>query len=157
MMVIGFAEPNFTGKIVAELERLRELDFVRIVDALVVSKDDDGDITAVQVSDLSPTRRRRWAPSPVRSSGSATATTTPSKRGRAGAARWRTVTSSPMNRSGTSPTRSRTDPSAAILLLEHLWAIPLRDAIVGAGGIALADEWIHASDLVAVGLAAATE
>ena len=45
--------------------------------------------------------------------------------------------------------------AAAIILLEHLWAIPLRDAIVDAGGIALADEWIHASDLIAVGVAAA--
>ena len=34
--------------------------------------------------------------------------------------------------------------AAAIILLEHLWAIPLRNAIVDAGGIALADEWIHA-------------
>ncbi len=47
--------------------------------------------------------------------------------------------------------------AAAIILLEHLWAIPLRDAIVDAGGIALADEWIHASDLIAVGVAAAAE
>ena len=29
--------------------------------------------------------------------------------------------------------------AAAIILIEHLWAIPLRDAIVSAGGIALAD------------------
>ena len=42
--------------------------------------------------------------------------------------------------------------AAAIILLEHLWAIPLRDAIVDAGGIALADEWIHAKDLIAVGV-----
>jgi hypothetical protein len=42
--------------------------------------------------------------------------------------------------------------AAAILLLEHRWAIPFRDAIVNAGGIALADEWIHPADLVAVGV-----
>ena len=53
MMVIGFPEPNFTGKIAAELDRLREHEFVRIIDALVVQKDDDGNITALQVSDLS--------------------------------------------------------------------------------------------------------
>ena len=53
MMVIGFAEPNFTGKIAAELDRLRKLEFLKIVDALVVQKDDDGNITALQVSDLS--------------------------------------------------------------------------------------------------------
>ena len=29
--------------------------------------------------------------------------------------------------------------AAAIILIEHLWAIPLRDAIISAGGIALAD------------------
>src|SRR6478752_7024079 len=52
MLVLGFAEPNFTGKIAAELDRLREHEFVKIVDALVVRKDDDGDITALQVSDL---------------------------------------------------------------------------------------------------------
>ena len=40
MLVLGFAEPNFTGKIAAELDRLRQSEFVKIVDALVVNKDD---------------------------------------------------------------------------------------------------------------------
>ncbi len=52
MLVLGFSEPEFTGKIAAELDKLREHEFVRIVDALVVNKDDDGQITALQVSDL---------------------------------------------------------------------------------------------------------
>jgi hypothetical protein len=43
---------------------------------------------------------------------------------------------------------------AAVALIEHLWAIPPRDKIVDAGGVALADEWIHPADLVAVGAAA---
>jgi uncharacterized membrane protein len=54
MLVLGFAEPDFTGAIAAELDRLRQLDFIRIVDALVVEKDDAGDIAALQVSDLAP-------------------------------------------------------------------------------------------------------
>ena len=53
MLVLGFAEPNFTGKIAAELDRLRQLEFIKIVDALVVNKDENGEITALQVSDLS--------------------------------------------------------------------------------------------------------
>jgi hypothetical protein len=44
--------------------------------------------------------------------------------------------------------------SAAVALIEHRWAIPLRDKIVEAGGVALADEWIHPADLVAIGAAA---
>jgi hypothetical protein len=53
MLVLGFEEPNFTGKIAAELDRLREHEFVKIVDALVVNKDDEGNVVALQVSDLS--------------------------------------------------------------------------------------------------------
>jgi hypothetical protein len=43
--------------------------------------------------------------------------------------------------------------SAALALLEHRWVIPLRDAIAGAGGLTVADEWIHPTDLVAAGAA----
>ena len=40
--------------------------------------------------------------------------------------------------------------TAAIVILEHRWAIPLRDAIMHAGGVALADRWLHPQDLLAV-------
>ena len=40
---------------------------------------------------------------------------------------------------------------AAIVLIEHLWAIPLRDAAVRGDDIVLADEWVHPRDLLAVG------
>jgi hypothetical protein len=44
--------------------------------------------------------------------------------------------------------------SAAVALLEHMWAIPLRDKIIAAGGAVLADAWVHPADLIAVGAAA---
>jgi len=44
--------------------------------------------------------------------------------------------------------------SAAIALIEHVWAIPLRDKLLNAGGSVLADAWIHPADLVAIGAAA---
>ena len=44
--------------------------------------------------------------------------------------------------------------AAAVALIEHRWAVPLRDMIAKAGGVTLADEWIHAKDLLAVGLLA---
>jgi hypothetical protein len=43
--------------------------------------------------------------------------------------------------------------SAAIALIEHRWAIPLRNAIETAGGQTLADTWVHPQDLVAIGAA----
>ena len=46
---------------------------------------------------------------------------------------------------------------AAIAMLEHRWAIPLREAILGAGGTVLVDEWLHPEDLVRYGAEAAAE
>ena len=161
MLVLGFAEPNFTGKIAAELDRLREHEFVKIVDALVVNKDDDGNITALQVTDLTADESLEMGAiaGALIGFGYGEGDETRSRQVPSSAPRrWprRVVTSFPRRTPGTSRTRSPTDPPAD-LLLEHLWAIPLRDAIIGAGGIALADEWIHASDLIAVGVAAAAE
>ena len=66
MLVLGFAEPNFTGKIAAELDRLREHEFVKIVDALVVNKDEDGDDHRTPGQRPQPrTSRSRWVPSPA--------------------------------------------------------------------------------------------
>ena len=45
------------------------------------------------------------------------------------------------------------DSAAALILLEHHWAVPLRDAIARAGGFGLADGFISPLDLVAIGLA----
>ena len=47
--------------------------------------------------------------------------------------------------------------AAALLLLEHRWAIPVRDAIHRAGGFHVTDGWIHPLDLVEIGLLAADE
>ena len=49
------------------------------------------------------------------------------------------------------------DSAAALILLEHHWAVPLRDAIARAGGFRLSDGFISPLDLVAIGLVSAEE
>ena len=49
------------------------------------------------------------------------------------------------------------DSAAALLLLEHHWAVPLRDAIARAGGFRLSDGFISPLDLVELGLVEAEE
>ena len=46
------------------------------------------------------------------------------------------------------------DSAAALILLEHHWAVPLRDAIARAGGFRISDGFISPLDLVAIGLLA---
>ena len=58
---------------------------------------------------------------------------------------------------GTCSRTSRADTAAAILLIEHRWAIPLREAIVDEGGVPLGDAWITIPDLIAIGALAREE
>ena len=52
LIVLGFQHPEFHGEIIAELERLRESDTVRVIDALAVHKDADGEIEVQHLSNL---------------------------------------------------------------------------------------------------------
>ncbi len=49
------------------------------------------------------------------------------------------------------------DTAAALVLIEHHWAVPLRDAIVRAGGFRIGDGFISPLDLVEIGLVSAEE
>jgi hypothetical protein len=44
LVALGFRHPGFHGEIIAELERLREADAVRVIDSLVVYKDAEGEL-----------------------------------------------------------------------------------------------------------------
>jgi uncharacterized membrane protein len=157
MLVLGFAEPNFTGKIAAELDRLRQNEFIKIVDALVVNKDENGEITALQVSDLSEDESLEMGAIAGALIGFGYGGDEESAEAGAelGAEAMADGHLLPEEDAWYVADAIPNGSAAAIILLEHIWAIPLRDAIVDAGGIALADEWIHAKDLIAVGVAAA--
>ena len=47
--------------------------------------------------------------------------------------------------------------AAALVLLEHHWAVGLRDAVARAGGYRVSDGFISPLDLIAVGLVSAEE
>ena len=49
------------------------------------------------------------------------------------------------------------DSAAALLLIEHHWAVPLRDAVARAGGFRISDGFISPLDLVEIGLVSAEE
>src|SRR3954467_12977707 len=53
LLVLGFEHPEFHGEIIAELERLKESDTVRVIDALGGHKDAEGEIEVVHLSNLS--------------------------------------------------------------------------------------------------------
>jgi uncharacterized membrane protein len=156
MLILGFENPQFKGEALAELEKLKEADIIRVIDALVVWKDEEGNVAVLQDSDLTKDEALEYGAVIGGLIGLGMGGEEGLEAGAEAGAEamedghlidedevWYAVDAIPP---GT---------AAAIALFEHRWAIPFRDAIVRAGGFVLADEWIHAKDLVAVGLAAA--
>jgi uncharacterized membrane protein len=156
MLVVGFEHGKFEGEILAELKRLRDLDIIRLVDLLFVNKDDDGEIVTVELSDLSQGEAMEFGAlagallglggeGEEGAEAGAVAGAAAMEDGRAFSDQdvWFVADTIPP---GT---------SAGIALIEHRWAIPLREAIERAGGVPLADEWVHPEDLVAAGAEAA--
>ena len=121
----------------AELERLRESDVVRVIDLLVVHKSADGVVERLHHSDLTA-GEAEGAGAVVSALIGLDATRVGVEGGEEEF--W--------SLDGAIPNGS----AAAIALVEHRWAIGTRAAIRAAGGVAVADAWIHPADLAAAGL-----
>ncbi len=159
LVVLGFNQPDFKGEILAEFDRLKENNVVRVIDGLAVHKDAAGEVTTIKRSDLSGKEAAEFGAVVGALIGLGAAGLEGAKAGaEAGAAAaeegvdifdeeevWDVIDDIP------------NDSAAAVILLEHRWAIPLRDAIRRAGGFHVADGWVHPEDLVAVGLLAGEE
>jgi uncharacterized membrane protein len=159
LIVLGFEHPEFHGEIAAELERLKESDAVRVIDALAVHKDADGEIEVAHVSNLSKDEAIELG-SKV---GALVGLSIKGEEGmhtgaEAGAEAaddgisvfsdedaWDVIEEIP------------NDSAAALLLLEHHWAVPLRDAIARAHGHRISDGFISPLDLVEIGLVSREE
>jgi uncharacterized membrane protein len=160
LLVLGFDNPEFHGEIARELEKLRESGTVRVIDALAVHKDAEGEIEVQHLSNLTREEAIELGSKVAALVGLGIA----GEEGMHAAAEigaeqaaahglevfddeveWDVVG------------EIRNDSAAALILLEHHWAVPLRDAVARAGGYRIADGMIAPYDLLAIGLASAEE
>ena len=156
LIVLGFEHPEFHGEIIAELERLRESDTVRVIDALAVHKDADGEIEVAHLSNLSKDEAIELGTTIGALIGLGIEGEEGMEAGAEAGAEavaesngvhvfsdedaWDVVEDIP------------NDSAAALILLEHNWAVPLRDAIARAGGFRISDGFINPLDLIEIGL-----
>jgi uncharacterized membrane protein len=157
--VLGFTHPQFHGEIIAELEKLRESDTVRVIDALAVYKDAEGEIEVEHLSNLSEEEAIELG-SKV---GALVGLGIEGEEGlAAGAAAGGEAAASGMHVFSDEEAwdvleEIPNDSAAALLLLEHHWAVPLRDAIARANGYRISDGFISPLDLVEIGLVSSEE
>ena len=159
LLALGFSHPDFHGAIKEELERLRESDTIRVIDALAVYKDADGELEVEHLSNLT----RDEAVELGTKIGALIGLGIEGEEGmEAGALAgaeagaegiqvfddedvWDVLEDIP------------NDSAAALLLIEHHWAVPLRDAVARAGGFRISDGFISPLDLIELGLVSAEE
>jgi uncharacterized membrane protein len=154
LLVLGFEHPDFHGDIIAELELLRTSESVCVIDALAVHKDADGEIEVVHLSNLSKDEAIQLGSivgalvglgiegeegilnGAAAGSGAAAEGVGEFSQEKA----WDVIGDIP------------DDSAAALILIEHHWAVPLRDAIARAGGFRISDGFISPLDVVELGL-----
>jgi uncharacterized membrane protein len=159
LLVLGFPNPDFHGEIIAELERLRESDTVRVIDSLVVYKDAGGVLEVEHLSNLTQDEAVELG-SKIGAliglgiegeEGLAAGAVAGAEAAADGvqvfddADAWDVIEDIPDG------------SAAALILLEHHWAVPLRDAVLRAGGLRLSDGFISPLDLVEIGIVSAAE
>lgn len=157
LLVLGFSDPDFHGQIKAELDRLRESDTIRLIDVALVSKDADGNITRLRGTNLSTEESEEFGATVGALIGLGVG-------GEEGAVAGAEIGAAAAEDGEVLPDdvwyiedALGDSQAAAVALIEHRWAIGLREAVHSAGGFHLADAWVHPLDLVAIGLISAEE
>jgi uncharacterized membrane protein len=161
LIVLGFEHPKFHGEIIEELERLKQSDTVRVIDSLAVYKDAEGELEVEHLSNLTEDEAIEVGTligaliglGIEGEEGMEAGAVAGAEQAAAGGIHpisgdedaWDVLEDIP------------NDSAAALILLEHQWAVPLRDAIARAGGFRISDGFISPLDLVAIGLHEADE
>ena len=123
-LVVGFENYRFTGQILAELRAAQEQGIIRVVDLCVIQKDEQGNVTQRELSDLSGEEATELSPL-------------------AGNVMGLLADEDIEQVAADIPN----DSAAGLLLFEHTWAIGLKEAIKNAGGVAIAGGLVAADVL----------
>lgn len=152
MICVGFDGNRFKGEILPVLDRLKRERIIRIIDLLLVRKDDEGRVTVMTSSDLD------WEEATAFGSyvGALAGYRAEGPEGvepgaMAGAAEFADGHVFNENNTFRVTQSLPNNMSAALVLIEHLWAKELREAVERAGGTELANEWLKPEEILTVG------
>ena len=156
--VIGFPDNDlFEGRIAEELGRLSDVGQIRIIDAVFVMRE-GGDVAVLSVSDLDDDQRAELRAAVGALVGLGIAG---DEGAAAGAELGASVDTGAPSAAELVAARLLDElpdgSSALVLAIEHLWAVPLRDAVRDAGGVVIAHRSLSAEDLIAIGMALGEE
>ena len=158
VLVIGFEQPQLDGSILGELERASASGATRVVDALGVYKSTTGDIAAAAVSELTEDEAMvygAWVGALV---GLGAGGIEGAEVGAVvGAVSAVDEYDYGLDDESIESIAEDIPPGggAMLLVIEHTWAIPLRNALRASGGIMIAQDFLSPELLISLGALAA--
>lgn len=119
-IIIGFKGNKFDGSILSELGAAVDSGVIELISLAVVAKDEDGVVSSLGIADLGDKYLIDFvADHPLKEDG--------------------------VDKEDINEVADLLEPNTAagLLVVEHLWAKPLKKAIINAGGFLIADGRIH--------------
>jgi len=136
VVVVGFDQPTFSGEVLAEFTRLREAGIVRLVDLLLVSRAEDGAFETLAAPSGADAEFGGLAAALLgRPEDEANVEPAVPDADDVDVMAWSLADAVPAG------------SMAAVALIEHTWAGPLKAAIQRAGGSPLEETWLSPGDL----------
>ena len=160
LFVVGFTDPQLDGSILEALEEASNAGLIRVVDLLGVYKDDEGNVVAAEMSELTEDEAisyGAWVGALIGLGAG----------GEAGAEMGAIVGAvSAMDEyeygldEESLATIGDDIPAGGaglMMVVEHRWMIPIRDAMRAQGGILIAQDFLNPESLIAFGAQASLE
>ncbi len=153
MLVIAFENPEFHGQIRRELNAVMEKGMIRLIDLLFIWKDSDGNIASMEATQLNEEEKMRFGAVVGGLIGFGA-------RGEEGAITGMEEGALEAAQDNYGITKEDImeiteaipeDTAAAVLIIEHLWAKELKQALRDAGGVLISQGMITPELLILVG------
>lgn len=158
LVVIGLESDALKGQVSRELHRASESGAIRVLDALAIQRTASGDVVSMSGSDLTPDQRMAYGAIVGGLLGfGATGTDEGTTEGAELGALTFADKNFGLSAADIKDIANDLPPgtTALMVLFEHRWAVPLKEALQSAGGVMLAQGIVRPEDLVAFGAALA--
>lgn len=154
LLVVGLENDKMKGQVARELHRATEKGDIRVLDALAIQKRNDGTIVSLGASDLTPDQRVMYG---AILGGLLGFGATGTEEGMEVGAEMGVEAFADKNfglSGGDIQAIAQDIPAgktALMVLFEHRWAVPVKEAIQDAGGVLLAQGMVRPETIIALG------
>jgi uncharacterized membrane protein len=153
LLAVGFEGNKFSDRIVPELDALRENGLLRVIDLVFVTKDAEGTVDALQASDLTDDQKVEWGMSVGGLIGLGAGGMEGAEAGAEAGALNVLEGNFGLSEEDIEEIAEEVpvNCSALLILVEHLWSIPFKEALINSQGRLMGNWIIQPEMLVEMG------